>query len=116
MGVASNTERLCIIPIHKASALTFGVGVCVLCTHVQAFSPSVGAFARPGLAPSTKSLASMPLVAARKPHTVRVRNGATAAKMEFLAPAQIYEAVSNAGIVPFVEMISLAFSLPPFSL
>jgi len=59
----------------------------------------MGAFQRPALVSSTKALASMPLVSARKVQTARVRNAATATQMEFLAPAQIYEAVSNAGEV-----------------
>jgi hypothetical protein len=58
----------------------------------------MGAFQRPALASSTKALATMPLVSTRKAQPGRVRNAATATKMEFLAPAQIYEAVSNAGM------------------
>jgi len=64
---------------------------------VTAFAPSVGAFNRPVLASSMRSISSMPLVSARSPQRARVNNAATATRMEFLAPPQIYEAVSNAG-------------------
>jgi len=64
----------------------------------SAFSPSIGAFHRPALASSTRSMTSMPLVSARRAQASRVqRNVATATRMEFLAPPQIYEAVAAAG-------------------
>jgi len=78
--------------------LTVAFSALACASTAQAFAPSVGAFNRPALASSTKSMASMPLVSARRVQNSRVQNNvATNTKMDFLTPPQVYEAVATAG-------------------
>jgi len=60
----------------------------------QAFTP--GAFHRPALAASTRSFSAMPLAPRRAQPAVARRNAAST-RMDLLAPAQIYDAVAEAG-------------------